>query len=228
MASARINAAAPLLVVEAGLAAVATFFYYVLTAEYGDVTASALENLSSGFGAGFATVGLVLVGGTALVVVVLSSHRSVRLIAAGIAVLMPLGMLAVTPTALTNKLDSQYQASPQCWWEAEEGEGPGTEAARSSQVAFDSIEHVGYFSGGGAVGVGGCDAGLVVLDDTDVVQHYRTALPDAGWQVVEDDGQRLRAERGDMAFEVVMCSSSRGGVWAGEIAYNSPASCAGG
>jgi hypothetical protein len=225
MASARISAVVPLLVVEAGLAVVATYFYFALTAEYGDVTASALENLSSGFGAGFGTVGLVLVGATALVVVVLSSQRWVRLSAVGIAVLMLLGMLAVTPAALANKLDSQYEATPQCGWEEEDGEGPGMEAARDSQMAFDSIEHVGYFSGGGAVGVGGCDVSLVVLDDVDVVQHYRTELADAGWQVIEDDGQRLRAQREGMAFEVVMCDSRHGGVWAGETTYASPAGC---
>ena len=56
------------------------------------------------------------------------------------------------------------------------------------------------------------------------------ALPRAGWQVVESDGQRLRAEREGMAFEVAMCDvDGKGGavgvVWAGTVTDQSEARC---
>ena len=38
-----------------------------------------------------------------------------------------------------------------------------------------------------------------------MLQHYRKALPDAGWRVTEDEADHLRAERDEMAFEVVTC-----------------------
>jgi hypothetical protein len=201
---------------------VATIFYSALTAEYGDVTASALENLRSGFGAGFVTVGLVPVGAIALGVVVLSSQRWVRVTALAIPVLMLIGMLAVIPAALGRQLDTRFGSTPQCLQGLEGGVGPGPDAMREAQRAFDSIEHVGYFIGGASGGVSGCEEGFVVLDDVDVVQHYRTALADAGWQVIEDDGHRLRAQREGMAFEVVMCDIRHGGVWAGATTYTKP------
>ncbi|MBE4719009.1 hypothetical protein [Pseudarthrobacter sp. AB1] len=67
-------------------------------------------------------------------------------------------------------------------------------ADRESQRAFDSIEHIGYFSGGGMSGVGGCTRGFVLSGDVDVLQRYRAALPAAGWEVVEDDGRHLPAQ----------------------------------
>jgi hypothetical protein len=170
---------------------------------------------------------LALVAGLGLGAFLLSSLAWVRVTAVGIPVLMMLAVFGVTPVALGIKLEQQYDATPQCLWEEDDGAGPGMEASRKSQRAFESIEHVGYFGGGGATGVGGCDRSLVVVDDVDVdvMQHYRTALPDAGWRVVEDDGGRLRAERDDMAFEVFMCSRTGGGVWAGDIADDSGARC---
>lgn len=54
--------------------------------------------------------------------------------------------------------------------------------------------------------------------------HYRAALPAAGWQVVEDQAGRLRAERAGMAFEVAVCG--RGGVvWAGEVGIRGAERC---
>ncbi len=91
------------------------------------------------------------------------------------------------------------------------GPGPGTRAARESQEAFESIEsieHVGHFGGGGS-GVGGCDRTFVLTEGVDVLQHYREVLDDAGWRVVEDDENYLRAERDGMAFEVVLCEPGR-------------------
>jgi hypothetical protein len=87
-------------------------------------------------------------------------------------------------------------------------------ADRESQRAFDSISHIGDFSGGGVSGVGGCERRFVLSGDVDVLRHYRAALPAAGWEVVEDDGRRLRAQRDGLAFEVMPCSGG-GVVWAG-------------
>ncbi len=131
-------------------------------------------------------------------------------------------MLAVTPAALQEKLDVQYDATPQCL--SGENLGPGSRAQRESQQAFESIEHVGHFGGGGGSGVSGCDRSFVLIEDVDVLKHYRTALPEAGWRLAEDDSHHLRAERDGMAFELVMCD--RGGVvWAGRDGASGGARC---
>lgn len=212
------------LAVETALAVLAIFFHYSLTAEYGDVTASTLQSLTSALKGGLG-LAIAVVAGLGIGAFMLSPQTWVRVAAAAIPVLMVLVVLALTPVALATKLEQQYEATPQCRWQEDDGAGPGMDAARKSQRALDSIEHIGYFGGGGATGVGGCDRPLVILDDVDVLQHYRTALPDAGWQVVIDDGQRLRAEREDMAFEVLMCTKRAGGVWAGDITDDGSAQC---
>jgi hypothetical protein len=220
----RTATAAGLLAVEAGLAVLGVLVHYGLTAEYGDVTDSALEGLRSGFSAGTGALALVLVGLVGLVAMLVSSQPWMRLTAVAIPVLMVIGMLAVTPAALREKLEVQYDATPQCVPDEDMGPGPGSRAARESQQAFESIEHVGYFGGGGASGVGGCDRSFVLTEDVDVVQHYRAALRDAGWRVVENDAHHLRAERSGMAFEVVSCA--RGGVvWAGRVGDGGRARC---
>lgn len=220
----RTTAAAGLLVVEAGLALLGVLFHYGLTAEYGDITDSALEGLRSGFSAGTGGMALVLVGVAALVAVFVSSQLWMRLAAAAIPVLMVVGMLAVTPAALREKLAVQYDATPQCVSDEDMGPGPGSRAQRESQQAFESIEHVGHFGGGGGSGVGGCDRSFVLTKDLDVLQDYRAALPEAGWRMVEDDAHHLRAERDGMAFEVVTCD--RGGVvWAGRNGAGGGARC---
>jgi hypothetical protein len=220
----RTAVAAGLLTVEAGLAALGVLVHYGLTAEYGDVTDSALEGLRSGFSAGIGAMALVLVGLAALVAGSVATRPWMRLTALAIPGLMVIGMLAVTPAALREKLDIQYDATPQCVSREDMGPGPGSRAARESQQAFESIEHVGYFGGGGGSGVGGCDRSFVLIEGLDVLQHYRPALRDAGWRVVEDESDHLRAERGDMAFEVVLCG--RGGVvWAGRISDGGGATC---
>jgi hypothetical protein len=48
----------------------------------------------------------------------------------------------------------------------------------------------------------------VTEDDVDVLEHHRTALADAGWRVVEDNGGHLRAERGRMAFELACAAGT--------------------
>ena len=87
-------------------------------------------------------------------------------------------------------------------------------ADQESQQAFDSIKHIGLYSGGGISGVGGCARWFVLSGDVDVLQHYRAALPEAGWKVLEDDGHHLRAQRDGQAFEVRRCPGG-GAVWTG-------------
>ena len=199
--------------------------HYGLTVEYGDVTDSALEGLRSGFSVGTNTMALVLVGLAALVAVLTSSKLWMRLTAVAIPVLMVIGMFAVTPTALREKLEVQYDATPQCVSDEDMGPGPGSRAARESQQAFESIDHVGYFGGGGGSGVGGCDRSFVLTEDIDVLQHYRAALRGTGWRVVEDHAHHVLAERDGMAFEVARCDGG-GVVWAGRAGDGGGARCA--
>ena len=135
-----------------------------------------------------------------------------RLMAAAIPVLMLIGMFAVTPSALAQRLEAQFNSSPQC---VSEGTNePMASADRESQQAFDSISHVGHFSGGGMSGVGGCTRWFKLSGDVDVLEHYRAALPAAGWEVAEDDGRHLRAHLNGMAFDVMPCPGG-GVIWAG-------------
>jgi hypothetical protein len=228
MRATRTAAAAGLLAVEAGLAVLSVLFHHSFTATYGDITDLALKGWRSGLSSGI--VGpLVLVGAVAVVVFVLSPHLWTRMTAAAIPVLMVVGILVVTPAALQEKLETQYDATPQCLEGMEPDDEappspPAHESVQESQQAFDSIQHVGLFSRGGGSGVGGCDRSFLLMEEVDVVQHYRAALADAGWRVVEDDGQRLRAERDGMAFEVVPCEGG-GVVWAGRIDEPGRAQC---
>lgn len=215
MGSPRTFAAGALLAVEAALAALVVTVHHGLTAEYGDVSDSALEAVTGAFTAGIGWIALGLVGLAALLAASVASRRWMRRTAVAVPVLMLLGMAAVTPSALRHKLDVQYDARPGCVLAEDPTTGPGARAALESQRAFDSIEHVGHFGGGGSSGVGGCDRTFVLTRDADVLGHYRQALPGAGWRVVADDGRLVRAERGDMAFEVVECGRG-GAVWAGD------------
>jgi hypothetical protein len=220
----RAAAGAGLLVGEAGLAALGVLFHYGLTVEYGDVTHSALEGLSAGFTAGVNGIALVLVGVFAVCTLLVARGRGMRLTAMAVPVLMVLGMLAVTPAALREKLAVQYDATPHCVSEEHPWSGPGGRAARESQRSLDSIEHVGQFGGGGGSGLGGCDRTFVMTTEVDVLQHYRGALRRAGWQVVQDEEHRLRAERQGSAVEVTTCG--RGGVvWAGSVGDSGGAQC---
>jgi len=220
----RTSIAAGLLVVEAGLGALGVSVHYGLAAEYGDITDSAYEGLVDGFSSGISGLALAIVGVVGVIALAASPTLWTRLTALAIPVLMVIGMYAVTPAALEAKLETQYDAVPQCVSREDMGPGPGTRAMQDSQEAFELLEHVGQFGGGGGSGVGGCDRRLVLLEDVDVLEHYRGALDDAGWQVVEDDDQHLRAERDDMAFEVVVCG--RGGVvWAGPVSVGRGARC---
>ena len=220
----RTATAAALLAVEAGLAMLGVLVHYGVTAEYGDVTDSALEGLRSAFSVGIGAIALAIVGLAALAAASVSTRPWMRRWALAIPALMVIGIFAVSPAATQAKLEVQYDATPQCVTAEDMGPGPGSRAAHESQLAFESIDHVGYFGGGGGSGVGGCDRAFVMTEDRDVLQHYRPALRDAGWRVVEDETDHLRAERGDMAFEVVRCEGG-GVVWAGRIGDGSVGRC---
>ena len=116
MGTARTTASAAVLVVEAGLAVLGILVHYSFTAEYGVVTDLAVEGwrsrLSSGVGVG--GVGLVVVVVVvALVAVSVAAQRWARLTAVAIPVLMVGGLLVLTPAALRDKLESQYDDTPQ-------------------------------------------------------------------------------------------------------------------
>lgn len=226
MTTARTALAAGLLVVETGLAVLGVLFHYGLTAEYGNIDDSALEGLVAGFTAGVGGLTVAVVGSAAVVALAVATHRWMRVTALALPVLMLVGMFAATPAALQRKLEVQYDATPQCVSTEDMGPGPGTRAAQESQAAFESIEHVGHFSGGGGSGVGGCDRSFVLMEDVDVLQHYREALADAGWRVVEDGDSSLRGERDGMAFEVTVCDGG-GVVWAGRVDAGGGARCGG-
>jgi hypothetical protein len=232
MSVGRTVSAGALLIVEVALAVLAVSFHYGFLAMYGDITHSAVEGLLLSFSAGVAGLLLVVVLLPTAAAVWVAPTRWVRLTAMAIPVVMVLAMLAVTPSALDSKRETQFTSSPQCVYEdmdLKDGEnlgGPGVDSSRDSQEAFDSIEHVGYFGGGGANGVIGCDRALFLTEDTDVLGHYRAALPAAGWTVVTDDDQFLRAERDEMAFELVLCDHG-GVVWAGPDDLEDRAQCDG-
>ena len=219
MTGARPIIGAGVLVLEAGIAGLGVVVHFGLTAEYGDINDSAVEGTLSGFTTGVGALALVLVAVVGLLAFALSPLRGLRVAAVLLPGAMVLGMLAVTPAALGQKLDVQYDATPQCFSgeEATGGPSPYLRAARESQQAYGSIEHVVLFGGGGSSGVGGCEVGFVVTDDVDVVGHYRDALVEGGWRLLEDEGGHLRAERGETAFELAVCGDG-GVMWAGRRA----------
>ena len=208
----RVVSAAVLLVVGAGLALLAVLVHYEFMRIYGDVSGTAFEGLTWGLTAGPSGLGLGLVAVVAMISFMISTRRWMRLTAVAIPVLMLIGMFAVTPAALGQRLQVHFGSTPQCVIEGTEE--PMATADRESQQAFDSISHIGHFSGGGMSGVGGCTRGFVLSEDVDVLQHYRAALPAAGWEVVEDDGRHLRAHLDSQAFDVMPCPGA-GVIWAG-------------
>jgi hypothetical protein len=210
---------AVLLAVESAFALLAVLAHHAFTAEYGNVTDTALKGLVWGLTAGLSGVALIPVVVVGVIALIVARLRWMRLMAIAIPFLMLLGMLAVTPLALRQKIEVQLDSTPQCV-SIDSSDPEAAEAAAAeieSQRIFDSIEHIGYFSGGGESGVGGCDRLFVISEDIDVLQHYRSVLPSTGWDVIEDDGRRLRAQRDGLAFEVMLCSGG-GVVWAGKTA----------
>jgi hypothetical protein len=208
----RVVSAAVLLVVGAGLAVLAVMVHYEFMRIYGDVSGTPLEGLTWGLTAGPSGLGLGLVAVVAMIGFMLSTRRWMRLTAVAIPVLMVIGMFAVTPAALGQKMENQFVSAPQCVTEGMEE--PMASADREAQQAFDSISHIGHFSGGGMSGVGGCTRWFKLSGGADVLQHYRGALPAAGWEVVEDDGRHLRGHLDGRAFDVTPCPGG-GVIWAG-------------
>ncbi len=213
--NARSVVAIGLVLVEAALAGLAVVLHYGLTAEYGDVTDSAAEAWRDAFVTGTGLLAVLVVGVVAVVAAVATRRPGWRALALSLPVVMAVAMLAATPLALRHKLETQYDTAPRCVPQDDGGAGRGSRAARDSQRAFDSIDHVGYFGRGGASGVAGCDRLLVLTEQVDVLAHYRSALAAAGWRVVESRDDALRAERAGMAFVVSVCGRG-GSVWAGE------------
>ena len=208
----RVVSAAVLLVIGAGLAVLAVLVHYGFMRIYGDVSGTAFEGFTWGLTAGPSGLALGLVVIVAGIGLMLSTRRWMRLTAVAIPVLMLIGMFAVTPAALGQRLEVQFASTPQCVIEGTEE--PMASADRESQQVFDSINHIGSFSGGGMGGVGGCTRAFVLSGDVDVLQHYRAALPASGWAVVEDDGRHLRAQLNGRAFAVMPCPKG-GVIWAG-------------
>ena len=219
----RTGVAAGLLAVGAGLAVLGVVLHHDVTAMYCDISRSGPQEFARSLTGGLGVLPLVLVGVVSLIAASVSPRPWMRLVAVAIPVVTAVGMFAVTTPALREKLESQYDATPRCV-DDDTGPGPGARAAQESQRAFESIEHVGHFGGGGSSGVGGCDRSFVLVEEVDVLRHYRSALPAAGWRVVEEDGDRLRAEREGMAFELVTCDHG-GAVWAGGDGDRGSARC---
>ncbi len=211
----RTVAAAVLLVVGAGLALLGVLVHYGFMSVYGDVTGTAFDGLIWGLTAGPAGLALLLVAFVVVIGITLSTRRWMRITAAAVPVLMLIGMFAVTPSALGQRFEKQYVASPQCVTDGTDE--PMAAADREAQQVFDSISHIGHFNGGGMSGVGGSTRWFKLTGDVDAMQHYRTLLPAAGWKVVEDDVHHLRAHLNGRAFAVTPCPGG-GVIWAGSEA----------
>jgi hypothetical protein len=100
------------LAVEAGLALLAVLVHHGFMAVYGDVTDTAFEGLTWGLTAGPSGMALGLVAVVAVFGLVVSPRLWMRLTAVAIPVLMLLGMLAVTPSALGQKIE-KFDSTPQ-------------------------------------------------------------------------------------------------------------------
>jgi putative copper export protein len=110
----RTATAAVLLAATAGLALLGMYVHYSFVAEYGRAGDTALEGLGWALTAGLSAVVLAIVAVVALLAVVLSPRRWMRLTAAALPVLMLLGMLALTPSALHQKCRTQNEPAAHC------------------------------------------------------------------------------------------------------------------
>jgi hypothetical protein len=140
-----VAAAVVVLAVEAALALLGVWIHFGFTSVYGNINDTALEALGWGLTSGVSGVVLAGVAVVALIAVVFSPRAWMRLTAVALPILMLLGMLALTPSALRHKTEMRNCTAPQCV-----GDGSGEPAAtveRKSQRAFESIEHIGYFDG---------------------------------------------------------------------------------
>jgi hypothetical protein len=198
MSAARVTSVV-LLVVEAGLATLGAVVAFGLTAEYGDLTGSRTRVFADAMEIG--VIALVLVGAVGLVAALVGRSTPVTAVAAALPLLMLVAIWLTGPMALEKKLEQQYDATPQCV-DDEMTTSPAADGARAAQATFDSIDHVGWFGGGGGSGVGGCDRTMLLLEPTDVVGHYDEVLTADGWTIVDEQPALLRAEKDGRAFQV--------------------------
>lgn len=214
MSRTRAVTTAVLLVAEAGLAAFGGAVAYGLTAEYGSLDDSRSEAFAGVLE--IVVIALVLVGLTGSVAARVAGSQVVTGLAVAIPVLMLAGIWFSGPIALEQKLAQQYDAVPRCV-DVDMVTGPGDHAARRAQSIFESIDHVGVFGAGGSSGIHGCDRTMTLPGDgpdVDVVGHYRRALARDGWTLVDVRPSGLRAEKGEMAFEIAGAGRNWT-VWAG-------------
>jgi hypothetical protein len=131
------------LAVEAGLAVLGVLVHYAFTAEYGNVTDTALEGLTWGLTAGLSGVALIMVVVVAVLPVALSPRPWMRVTAVAIPVLVLLTMLALTPAALQQKI--QMQSGSASAGVSEGLGGPAVTAVDGFRRALDSTERIGCF-----------------------------------------------------------------------------------
>ena len=115
-----------LLVVEAVVAVLSVYIAYVWTATYGDLNASTLDVMTSGF----VWFPLVVIGPAAVGVVLASTRWWMRVTAVAIPVLMVVGMLVAFPAALASKVE---ESVPYDY----EGMGPAEEDVAQRDPATD-------------------------------------------------------------------------------------------
>ncbi len=113
--------AAVLLAAAAGLGLLGLYVHYSFVAEYGRAGDTALEGLGWGLTAGLSGVVLAMGAVVALLALVLSPRRWMRVAAAALPLLMLLGMLALTPSALHQKCQTQNDPAAPCLTEDFEG-----------------------------------------------------------------------------------------------------------
>lgn len=169
-----------------------------IAAEYADVAAPWPRQTGAAlaFGGPFMAVAWGLL---AVAFVRATAGSWVRPAAVALAVLGLLAMPVAQVAGVETKWD-RYQAAPDCVGEFRSG--PAAPVVRAAQAAYDEIEHPGRFGGGGSSGIDGCETGLSVRGDGDVLAAYRDQLPQLGWTVTADSADLLRAERGGQEIEV--------------------------
>jgi hypothetical protein len=178
---------------------------YGFALEYGDTGAGRWRSAIDGlrwWWFGVAVVAVLALGAVRL------DSRSVPVRSA--AAVLVLGTLVATgagaAVGVEQKL-ARYPATPHCT--AELTSGPAVPVVRAAQAAYEELDHPGPFSGGGSSGVDGCSSEVMVADGVDPRPAYRRTLAVHGWAIESDGDDRLRAVRGQEAFEL----SATDGMW---------------
>jgi len=207
---------AGLLLLAALLGGLAVTVAYGFSVEYADTAATALETAIRTVGDWWFTIAIVAVPAALAALL----RRTTRVVLAAVLVvgLTVLGVGAGAVLGAQEKYE-RYPATPNCT--AELDRGPAMPVTQAAQRAYESIEHPAPFSGGGSSGVDGCSSQLMVRDD-DPTDHYRSALPGAGWKIVSDTDLMLRAEHDDEAFELTQDEFGDWTVWIGPRDLASP------